>query len=389
MVTRQMKRPSRLSATFVKTVTAPGRYGDGRGGHGLSLLVKVTKTGRLSKTWAQRIRIDGRAHNIGLGAYPVVSLSRARARALEIRQAVEEGRNPLLERVNCIPTFTEAVEQVIANHRGAWKPGSKSEAQWRASLRDYAMERLGPMPVDKITSDHVHAVLLPIWNSKRETARRLRDRIGAVMKWAIVKRYRVDNPAGDALGEALPRAGQQVVHHAALPYREVGSAVAKLRSSRAALSTKLAIEFLILTAARSGEVRLARWDEIDADKAMWTQPAEHTKAQRAHRVPLSRRAVQVVKMAEDLRDRSGLVFPSVTGRALSDNTLSKLLREQNIGCVPHGFRSSFRDWCRDNEVSRELAEAALAHSIGSPYARSDLAEQRRPLMEQWAEYLAK
>ena len=390
MADRQMNRPPRLSATFVKTVTAPGRYGDGRGGHGLSLLVKATKTGRLSKTWAQRIRIEGCNHNIGLGSYPVVSLARARARAFENRQAIEEGRNPMRERAVRVPTFADAVEKVIANHRGAWRRGSKSEAQWRASMRDYALPRLGAMPVDRVTSADVLGVLTPIWNEKRETARRVRHRIGAVMKWAVAEGFRLDNPAGDAIGEALPKSGQRVEHHPALPYAEVAEALARVRRSDAALSTKLAFEFLVLTAARSGEVRKAVWSEMQLERAIWVIPADRMKAGREHREPLSRRALRVLDEARELRDRSGLVFPSVTGKAISDNTLSKLLRELGIQAVPHGFRSSFTDWCAEAGGDRGAAEGTLAHSLSavlSPYERSDILKRRRVLLEEWAEYL--
>ena len=199
-----MTRPKRLSAAFVKTVKRPGRYGDGRGGHGLSLLVKPTTTGRLSKTWAQRLQISGRAVNIGLGSYPVVMLAEARRKALANRRTVALGGDP---RGGGIPTFAEAVDKVIVIHRDSWRPGSKSEAQWRASLRDYAARRLGDKRVDQITTSDVLAVLVPVWSAKRETARRVRQRIGAVMKWAVAEGYREDNPAGDAIGAALPRHG--------------------------------------------------------------------------------------------------------------------------------------------------------------------------------------
>ena len=386
-----MKRPARLSATFVKTITVPGRFGDGRGGYGLSVLVKPTSTGRLSKTWAQRIRIEGTSHNIGLGSYPVVSLALARARALENWQAIEEGRNPLHERAVRVPTFSDAMEKVIATHSGAWKPGSKSEAQWRASMRDYALPCLGAMPVDKITTADVLAALTPIWNEKRETARRVRHRIGAVMKWAVAQGHRPDNPAGDAIAAALPKVRQRRTHHRALPCAEVAGTLAKVRGSDAVLSTKLALEFLALTAARSGEVRNAVWAEMDLPRATWVVPAGRAKTGREHRVPLSGRSLGVLDEARELRDQSHLVFPSVRGKPISDNTLSKLFRELEIPGVPHGLRSSFRDWCAETGGDRDAAEACLAHSLGpveSAYARSDLFERRRMLMEQWAQYLA-
>ena len=182
-----MVRPKQLSAAFVKTVRRPGRYGDGRGGHGLSLLVKPTTTARLSKTWAQRLYIAGRAVNIGLGSYPIVTLAEARRRALANRRTVARGGDP---RGGGIPTFAEAAHKVIAIHRESWRPGGKSEAQWRASLRDYAMPHLGTKRVDQVTTSDVLAVLVPIWSSKSETARRVRQRIGSIMKWAVAEGYR-------------------------------------------------------------------------------------------------------------------------------------------------------------------------------------------------------
>ena len=384
-----MNRPKRLSATFVKTVNQPGRYGDGRGGFGLSLLVKPTSTGRLSKTWSQKIRINGEPGNIGLGAYPVVTLAEARAAALVNRRAVAQGRDPRHKVAN-IPTFEQAVEMVIAIHEPNWRAGARSAEIWRSSLRTYAMPRLGRKPVNKITTSDVLAVLVPIWSTKRETARRVRQRIGAIMKWSVAEGYRDDNPAGDAIGAALPKNGTHREHQRALPHAEVGATLHKVRESNAWPATKLAFEFLVLTASRSGEVRGARWDEIDGDT--WTVPGDRMKAGRPHRVPLSRQALKVLDEARDLADGSGLVFPSARGKVLSDMTISKLIRELGIPAVPHGFRSSFRDWCGESGIARELAEMCLAHTVGNEveraYARSDLFQRRHTVMEQWAAYIA-
>ena len=224
----------------------------------------------------------------------------------------------------------------------------------------------------------VLAVLSPIWNEKPVTARRVRQRIGAVMKWAVAQGYRTDNPAGDAIAKALPRGSNGVKHRTALPHGEVSAAVARIWASRAAVTTKLAFEFLVLTAGRSGEVRLATWNEIDLDAAVWTIPAERMKTARPHRVPLAGRAVELLREAADVADGSGLVFPSPRGKALSDMAISKLVKEQGIAAVPHGFRSSFRDWCGDTGQPRELAEMALAHvvrGVEGAYARSDLFER--------------
>ena len=214
------------------------------------------------------------------------------------------------------------------------------------------------------------------------------------MKWAVAQGYRQDNPAGDAIGAALPKNGVAKKHHRALPHAEVRAAITTVRASRANWATVAAIEFLILTAARSGEVRNARWDEVDFDTATWTVPADRMKMQREHRVPLSRRALQILLEARKMADSSGLIFPSVTGRPLSDNTLSKLLREQGVEAVVHGFRSSFRDWCAErSNAPREVCELALAHvnadRVEAAYMRSDLFERRRTLMQSWADYISK
>ena len=381
-----MVRPKQLSAAFVKTVKRPGRYGDGRGGHGLSLLVKPTTTARLSKTWAQRLYIAGRAVNIGLGSYPVVTLAEARRKALANRRTVAQGGDP---RGGGIPTFAEAADKVIAIHRESWRPGGKSEAQWRASLRAYAMPHMGTKRVDRITTSDVLAVLVPIWSSKRETARRVRQRVGSIMKWAVAEGYREDNPAGDAIGAALPRHGKLTRHFPALPHNQVGAALADVQASGAWIGTKLAFEFLVLTAARSGEVRNARWQEIDIECSTWTVPGERMKAGRDHRVPLSRRALAVLGEAQEIASRPGLIFPAPAGRVLSAMTMTKLVRELGIEAVPHGFRSSFRDWAAEKtDHPREVIEAALAHvvrnKVEAAYRRTDLFERRRRLMEDWA-----
>ena len=259
-----MRRPRILSAAFVRTVTRPGRYGDGRGGYGLSLLVKPMANGRLSKTWSQRVRFHGRVTNIGLGAYPIVSLAEARKKAVANRRTIEAGLDPRGSRV---PSFSQATEKVIAIHAAGWKPGGKSEAQWRASLTTYAYPRLGRRGVDRITTADVMACLVPIWHTRPETARRVRQRIGAVMRWAIAQGYRTDNPAGDAIAAALPSNMGRRRHHRALPHADVAASVARVRASGAYPTTVLAFEFLVLTACRSGEVRGAQWDEINLDEA--------------------------------------------------------------------------------------------------------------------------
>ncbi len=387
-----VQRPYRLSARFVETIQEPGRYGDGRGSGGLSLRVKLTARGDLAKSWGQRISIDGRPRNLGLGSWPHVSLAEARQKCALNLLARERGELVTGKR-RTVPTFAEAVEKVIAVHRDGWKDGGRSEQLWRSSLRDYVLPRLGRRPVDRLCTSDVMAVLLPIWNEKRETAKRVRTRISAVMRWAVAQGYREDNPAGDAIGEALPRNGVRRRHHPALPYAEVAAAIRTVRTSGASPAPALAFEFLVLTACRSAEVRGALWNEVDLAGREWRIPGERMKAGRDHRVPLSDRALAVLEEARALADGSGLVFPSARSGPLSGEAIAKLVRDLGIGAVPHGFRSSFRDWAAEcTDAPREVCELALAHvntnAIEAAYRRTDLFERRRALMEQWAAFLA-
>ena len=379
-----MKAPATLNARFVDTITRPGRYGDGRGGYGLCLNVRRIANGRTSKSWVQRIRPAGVPTYIGLGRYPFVTLAEARKLALENAINLSKGIDP---RDGGIPTFAAALDRVLDVMRSTWR-NPKSEAQWRASLRDYA----GPLlarPVDAIGPAEVLAAVAPIWNTKRETARRVRQRISAVMKWAIAEGHRADDPV-TAIAAALPANGNHREHFRALPYAAVGGALAAVRATGAWWATVAACELLVLTAARSGEVRGMRWDEVDGD--VWTVPASRMKAGRAHRVPLSPRALAILADAREYSDGTGLVFPSVTGRPMSDSTLSKLLRENGIDGTPHGMRSAFRDWASEQtNTPHAVMEAALAHTIPNKveaaYARSDLLDKRATLMDAWARYL--
>ena len=389
----KIPKKGRLTAAFVRTVNRPGVYGDQ---HGLRLRVyESRKRKSISKHWIWRGTVNGVRRDVGLGAFPYVSLAEARQKAFEHRKISWAGGDPVaLKRRPDVPTFAEAFETVIGIHREGWKDAGKSEKQWRASLRDYAMPRLGRRRVDQITTADVMAVLIPHWHTKNETMRRVRQRIGAVMKWAVAQGYRGDNPAGDAISAALPKNGSVRRHQRALPFTEVGAALAKVRTSGAHGLTALAFEFLVLTACRSGEVRLATWDEVDFELATWTVPANRMKAKRDHRVPLSARALQILKEARAFEDGSGLVFPSPRARAISDNTVSKLLRELAIDAVPHGFRSSFRDWAAEcSDAPREVCELALAHvnsdRVEAAYRRTDLFERRRVLMEEWSGFVGR
>ena len=368
--------------------TAPtGFYCDG---HGLNL--RVDPSG--ARRWVQRLVIRGRPRMLGLGGLPVGVAGRGARRGVRSPQAGAGGRGP---------ADRAAPRAARPYNRGGRRRGAGAaaprlaaravRADWPRSLRAYAFPRIGAVPVSDVTTADVLAILTPIWHDKPETARRVRQRIGAVMKWAVAMGYRPDNPAGDALGQALGRQRAVVQHMRALPHGEVADALATVRTSQALVTTKDAFELLVLTAARSGEVRLATWDEMDLDAAVWTIPAARMKAKRDHRVPLSGRALEILHDARRRSDGTGLVFRSPRGKPLSDMTLSKLIKELGIAAVPHGFRSSFRDWAAERtNTSREVVEAALAHTVRNPteaaYARSDLFEHRRLLMDDWSRYLA-
>ena len=389
----------KFTARSVAGLREPGRYSDGgRGSFGLYLLVSQRKDGGVSRSWCQRIRIGGRPTNIGLGPYPIVTLAEARIAALENQRTVRRGGDPRRAKrpgaaALSVPTFAIAAEKVIALHASGWKDGGRSEQKWSSSLATYAHPFIGSKKVDEITSADVLAVLTPIWAEKASTAKRVRQRISAVMRWSIAQGYRTDDPAGTAIIKALPKNIHRASHFRALPHAEVGEAVSKIRNSGgASASARLALEFLVLTAARSGEVRGATWTEMDLDASTWTISAARSKTGRPHRVPLAVETLKVLEGARALcRDDDTLIFPGGRiGRPLSDATLSLLCKTAEIDATPHGFRSSFRSWAADMGAPRELAEAALAHvveGVEGAYQRSDLYDRRRALMQQWADYV--
>ena len=386
---------AKLTSLQAKAISEPGRHGDGDG-----LYLNVAAAG--SKSWVQRIVIEGKRRDIGLGSFPTVSLAQARSLAAANRVAVTEGRNPLAEKretkaatrrgTPSVPTFAQAALQVIELRRPTWS-NPKHAVQWTSTLKTYAFPVIGDITVDSITAADALAVLEPIWTAKPETASRVRQRMETVLDWAVSHGYRLDNPAGRSLLKVLPTAKKLKKHHTSLPYERVPEALRLVRDSRANERTKLAFEFLVLTAARSGEVRRAEWDEVDWSRHIWEIPAARMKARRPHRVPLSARTVEVLQAAWELSGPEGLVFPAgADNRVASDMTFTALLRRLDIPAVPHGFRSSFRNWVEEcTETPWAVAEAALAHNIGNAtqaaYMTSDLFEQRRELMERWAEFV--
>lgn len=374
-----------LSATAVRNLREPGKYYDLHG-----LFLRIEPTG--SRRWVQRISIAGRQREIGLGSADLVTLAEARELAMSNKKLARAGGDPLAAKQNhvVIPRLNEAIDEVIKLNAPTWT-NAKHAAQFKSTLTNYVTPKLGRRPVSDIQAADILSVLQPIWTTKSETARRVKQRIGTVMKWAIAQGYRTDDPT-IALNQVLPKQNRKPKHRAFLPYTDVSACLNVIKQSDAMLSTKLAIELLVLTATRSGEVRLANWREINFEARTWIIPAERMKMKEEHIIPLSDRALEVLQEATALGD-DGLIFPGMrSGRAMSDMTMSKLVKELGYPVDIHGFRTSFRTWVQEQTNSaHEVAERALAHKITdkseAAYARSDLFEKRRKLMDAWANYL--
>ena len=358
-------------------------------GNGLYLTVQPTG----SRSWIQRIVIHGKRRDLGLGGFPLVSLREARDRAFANRKLAREGGDPLNGRHSQVsaPTFAEAAERVWKDNRPGWRHPQHAH-DWMSSMTRHVLPYIGDKPVSSVSSADVLETLRRIWHVRPETARRVRQRINAVMDWSVAMEYRSDNPC-DRLGPVLGPQQSVVEHMRALPHGEVAGAIRKMWGSGATTPVKLAFEFLVLTAARSGEVRGARWDEIDQPARVWTVPQKRMKSKREHRIPLCGRAVEILDEARRLGDRgSPLVFPSRGGKPISITRLPRMLSNLKVDAVPHGFRSSFRDWAaEETDHPREVVEAALAHVVANQteaaYARSDLFERRRRLMDEWEAYV--
>jgi integrase len=373
-----------LSARKVETA-GPGRHGDGRG---LFLYVKASG----ARSWVLRYQVMGKRHDLGLGAYPEVSLAMARDRALQARRMIQEGEDPIAKKRQAKPkSFKDAALELIESKRPGWK-NAKHAAQWTSTLEAYVFPGLGRMQVARIETADVMGVLKPIWTAKPETANRVRQRIEAVLDYASALGIRTgDNPARwrGHLDHLLPKPTKvkAVKHHPALPHAEIAGFMEDL-SDRSGVAAR-ALAFTILTAARSGETRGATWAEIDLDAKLWTIPADRMKAGKEHRVPLTPEAIACLGPK---RDDGALVFESEAkpGKPISDMSMTAVLRRMTRDTITvHGFRSTFRDWAGETTgFPREVIEAALAHGIKdkaeAAYARSDLFDKRRKLMEAWA-----
>ena len=372
----------------LKAITKPGFYNAGD-----TLYLSVKPTG--AKSWIQRLVIDGKRRDIGLGSFRLVTLAEARAKAFENQKAARiDGRDPLAEkRRDKLPTFKQASIQTWEALKPRWRDGKHTQ-RWIRTLEKHAFTAIGDMRINRVGREDVLRVLTPLWTTRPEIARRLRMKMKQTFTWAQAHGFIENNPAGEMIDGALPSMPAVKEHYRALPYRDVSTALDTIEKSEAGNAAKLAFRFLVLTAGRSREVRNVKWTEINFTDRFWLVPAERMKSKRNHRVPLSDAALAVLEQSRMLNDGSDLIFPSPTrpGKPLSDMTFTKILRDNDLAdrATVHGFRSSFRDWCADTGKPRELAEMALAHVVGgveAAYFRSDLFDRRRLLMDQWAAYV--
>jgi integrase len=390
----------RLTATTVANLKTKGMHPDGGG-----LYLRVTVNG--TKSWIFRYTSGRNTRDMGLGAFPTVTLAKARELAMECRRHRQDGRDPiqarLRERVAVkleglqATTFKACAEQFISSHEIGWR-NAKHRQEWRRTLSTYVYPSFGDVTVGEVTTEHILSALQLIWSTKTETASRLRGRIEAVLAFAKARGMRTgENPAQwrGHLAQILPARARvkEVRHHLAIPYRELPDFIHRLRQSRSIIAAR-ALEFLILTAARSGETQGARWDEVDFEQRMWTVPGERMKAAREHRVPLSDRAIAILKELAEIR-QNDFVFPGMRqGRPIGIVAMPRQLRDIRDDITIHGFRSAFKDWSAEcTNAPNFVSEAALAHVIAdkveAAYRRTDLFEKRRKLMDAWAAHCAR
>ena len=376
----------KLSAAQIRALTKPGRYMDG---DGLSLLLTAPRKGY----WVLRATINGRRRDIGLGPLDLVKLAEARELAIDMRRDIQRGIDPIEERKRQkieILTFKAAAEKVHTEQKATWKNG-KHQDQWIKTLETYAFPKLGDRLVNDIEGPLIREVLLDFWLEKPETARRVKQRIGVVLDWAYANGMRATEAPMRSLSRALPRQPKQDGHFAAMPYEDVPTFLKHLHKRTNV--ARLALEFLILTASRSGEVRGTKWAEINLDAKLWTVPAERMKVGKEHVVPLTDAAIDVLERARPYyAECSDLVFPGRNVlRPMSDMTQLKILCYAKLPFTVHGFRFAFRDWAAEKTSDPgEVAEAALAHSVSNKveaaYRRTNYLDKRRELMREWSDF---
>ena len=412
------KRGARLTPSFVKTVTKPGTYGDGRGGHGLSLIVTGRAKGRVAKSWKQRVRIkNAKPVNLGLGTYPAVSLKEAREKAEANAIIGAKGDDPR-DAVKGIPTFGEAAKKVFDRDSETWSE-SRKRSVW-SFLKNHALSKLGDKPVNEISSADVSDVLDTIWVSMPPTARDLLSFLRRIFAWCKRQSFITESPIPSDIKDGMAKVQHEVQHYPALPHHRVVEAIEAIRQSTADIATKLCLINGSYTGCRPGESRKAGWrevrwkeiratedwdddgwEEVDWDNLetnghktiVWFVPAEHTKKRRPHRVPVSSLHLELLKEVREIggpeRDPN-LIFPSPNGGVLNRNTLWSAFNRLGFEAVSYGFRATFRNWCSKAGVPFEVAELAIAHRLPpvvAAYVRDDLLENRVRLMQAWSDLL--
>ncbi|QJB68237.1 tyrosine-type recombinase/integrase [Parasphingorhabdus halotolerans] len=377
---------TKLTVMKIRNLKEPGRYGDGDG-----LILNLTAPGK--GYWLIRTQINGRRRDIGLGSISLVTLAEARDAVHQVRKDIQNGLDPVAERQKAkrvIPTFKDAAILVHKEHRKGWKNG-KHQKQWIRTLERYVFPKIGNRLVNDIEGPVICDVLSPIWLEKPETARRVKQRIGVVLDWSYANGFRTSEAPLRSISRGLPKQPKKDGHFAAMPYAEVPAFISHLRSKENV--SRLALEFLILTATRSGEVRGAKMDEIDLGNRLWTIPAQRMKMGKTHAIPLTDSTLDVLQRVQPyFAPVSNLIFPGKNvKRPLSDMTLLKVLRVADLPYTVHGFRSSFRDWAAEQtSYPGEVAEAALAHAVTNKveaaYRRTNYLEKRRDLMRDWEQF---
>ena len=378
-----------LTALKIKKLTIPGRYADGN-----NLYLEVDKSG--ARRWTLRVTILGRRRDMGLGGISTVSLEEARELAYQYRKIARSGGDPILERQKnrgLQTTLIYCTKKVHAINLPTWK-NEKFAKQWLSSLEHHVFPTIGKLPISQVTSADILRVLTPIWNTKGDTAKKIKQRLRMIIKWARAQGYFQGDDPVELAEQALPKQLKSDDHHKSLEFEKLPEMITNLRKSKISLPTKLALEFTILSACRTSEVLNAKWEEIDLTKLIWSIPSERMKGGKVHQVPLTDRMTVILNDCKKLKTNNDLLFPSeINGEALSNNTMRLALKKRlKVDATVHGMRSSFKDWASETtNFANEVSEMALTHTISNKtelaYRRRTLIEKRRHLMQKWSDYL--
>ena len=374
----------KLTKGKIKKLTKWGMYGDGGG-----LYLQVAKGG--SKSWIQRIVINGKRRSIGLGGYPLISITEARKASVGIRHDVFHGIDPIArKRQGHMPLFEQVVKEAYKKKEQEFDTELAAK-QWKRNLENHLIPKFGNRRINEIDQNDMINFLKPLYETKPAMAKKLRQALRSIFGVAMAKGFIDSDPAGERISAVLPKITKKQ-NHAALHHGECAAFMSDVKACEMALSVRLAVRFIVLTACRHGQARKARWSEIDMERAIWNCPVSHMKMRESHSIPLSDAALDVLSEARKLHD-GDLIFPAPrSGKPLADANLRNLIERVGLKSKTtiHGFRTSFRSWCADRNVSREVAEQCLAHvvqGVEGDYMRSDVFELRRPVMQEWADYL--